>query len=254
MRSIGLLLVIPALAWSLGCSYATAGQSSASTPPSTSSGPDLAAGTTICATLTKPIDSRKAKPGLAIAATVTLPVLSHGKVLIPNDAKMIGHVTLAHPRSRDAAESELAIVFDHALLKDGSELPLALTIQAIGRPAAPAAADQDNDDPDLAIRRGNPAGSAPTQTPQRPFPHPQPGQPPQAGSPDTDPQNPRHPVLDASNHGAIGLPDLTLTESVDAATGSMVRSLKNDVKLDTGTELVLRVLGSTGSTSGTTNR
>ncbi|HKN60242.1 MAG TPA: hypothetical protein VJW93_03630 [Candidatus Acidoferrales bacterium] len=254
MRSIGLLLVIPALVWSLGFPHAAATQSSASAPLSASSGADLVAGTTICATLTKPIDSRKAKPGEAIAARVTLPVLSHGKVLIPNDAKIIGHVTLVQPRSRDNAESELAILFDHALLKDGGELPLALTIQAIGRPAPPAVAAQDNDDPDLAIRRGSPSGSAPTQTPQRPFPHPPPGQPPQAASPDTDPQNPRHPVLDASNHGAIGLPDLTLTESADAATGSMVRSLKNDVKLDTGTELVLRVVGSTGSSGSTTNQ
>lgn len=252
MRSIGLSLVIPALVWGLGSPYAAATQSSASAPPSTPSGADLAAGTTICATLTKPIDSRKAKPGEAIAARVTLPVLSHGKVLIPNDAKMIGHVTLTQPRSRDGAESELAIVFDHALLKDGSELPLALTIQAIGRPAPPAAV-QDNDDTDLAIHRESPSGSASSPR-QGGFPHPQPGQLPQAASPDTDAQASRHPVLDASNHGAIGLPDLTLTESADAATGSTITSLKNDVKLDAGTELVLRVLDSTGSSGGTANQ
>jgi hypothetical protein len=252
MRPIGLLLVIPALAWSLDFPHVAAGQSSASTRPSASSGADLAAGTTICATLTKPIDSRKAKPGEAIAARVTLPVLSHGKVLIPNDAKIIGHVTLAQPRYRDNSESELAIVFDHALLKDGSELPLALTVQAIGRPTSSAVV-QDTDDPDVAIRRGSPDGSA--SNPRQPgFPHPHPGEPPQAASPDTDAQPMRHPVLDASNHGAIGLPDLTLTESADAATGSMVKSLKNDVKLDTGTELVLRVLDSPGNSGSTANQ
>ena len=252
MRSIGLLLVIPALVWSLGRPYAAAGQSSASTPPGASSGADFAAGITICAELVKPIDSRKAKPGEVIAARVTLPVLSHGKVLIPNDAKIIGHVTLAQARSRDAAESELAIVFDHVLLKYGSELPLALTIQAIGRPAPPAVV-QDNDDPDLALRRESPSASA-TSPRQGSFPHPQPGQLPQAASPDTEAQAMRHPVLDASNHGAIGLPDLTLAESADAATGSTVRSLKVDIKLDTGTELVLRVLGSAGSSGGATNQ
>lgn len=252
MRSIGLLLVIPALAWSLGFPRVPAGQSSVSAPPGTPSGADLAVGTTICAALTKPIDSRKAKPGDPIAARVTLPVLARGKVLIPNDAKIIGHVTLAQPHSRDNAESQLAIVFDHALLKNGSDLPLALTIQAIGRPAPPAVV-QDSDDPDVAIRRGSPDGSA--SNPRQPgFPHPPPGQPPQAASPDTEAQAMRHPVLDASNHGAIGLPDLTLTESADAASGSMVRSLKNDVKLDTGTELVLRVLDSTGNSGGTANQ
>lgn len=252
MKSIGLLLVIPALVWSLGFPHVAAGQSSTSAPPSASSRADLAAGSTICAELTKPIDSRKTKPGEAIAARVTLPVLSHGKVLIPNDTKIIGHVTLAQPRSRDITPSELAIVFDHVLLKDGSELPLALTIQAIGRPAPPPAV-QENDDPDVALRRESPSTSASSPR-QGGFPHPQPGQLPQAASPDADAQAMRHPVLDASNHGAIGLPDLTLTESADAATGSMVKSLKNDVKLDTGTELVLRVLDSTGSSGGTANQ
>jgi hypothetical protein len=252
MRSIGLLLVIPALVWSPGFASAGATQSSASAPLSAPSGADLAAGTTICATLTKPIDSRKAKPGLAIAATVTLPVLSHGKVLIPNDAKIIGHVTLAQPRSRDGVESELAIVFDRALLKDGSELPLALTIQAIGRPAPPPVL-QDNDDPDATIRRGNPDGSAPSPR-QGGFPHPHPGDPPQATSPDADSLNLRHPVLDASNHGTIGLPDLILMESADPATGSTVRSAKNDVKLDAGTELVLRVISPTSGSAGTNNQ
>jgi hypothetical protein len=252
MRSIGLLLVIPALAYSLGLRSAAAAQSSVSPPPGTPSASDLAAGTTICATLTKPIDSRKAKPGDAIAARVTLPVLSHGKVLIPNDAKIIGHVTLAQPRSRDGAESQLAIVFDHALLKDGSELPLALTIQAVGRPSPPPVL-QDNDDPDAAIRRESP-GASPSPPRQGSFPRPQPGQLPQAASPDTDAQTMRHPALDAGNHGAIGLPDLTLTESADAATGSMVRSLKSDVKLETGTELVLRVLDATGNSGSTANQ
>jgi hypothetical protein len=251
MRSIGLLLVIPALVWSLGFPQVAAGQSSASAPPSTPSGANLVVGTTICAELTKPIDSRKAKPGATIAARVTLPVLSHGKVLIPSNAKMIGHVTLAQPRSRDTAESQLAIVFDHALLKDGSELPLSLTVQAIGRPMLPTAAisGQDSDNSDAAIHRGSPDGPAPSPR-QGGFPHPHPGEPPQAASPDADAQAMRHPVLDASNHGAIGLPDLTLTESADSVTGSMVRSLKNDVKLDAGTEIVLRVLGSTGNSGG----
>jgi hypothetical protein len=252
MRAIGLLLAIPAVAWGAGSAYASPKQSSASAPLTSSSGTDLAAGTTICAALAKPIDAKKAKPGQAIAATVTLPVLLHGKVLLANDARIIGHVTLAKTRSRGDAESELAIVFDRAVLKDGSKLPLVLIIQAIGRPSPPALADQDNDDSDLAITRGSPTGSASSPR-QTGFPHPRPGEPPQVAHPDTNTLAKRHPVLDASNHGAIGLPDLTLTESADPATGSMVRSFKNDVKLDSGTEIVLRVLGSTGSSGGTTN-
>ncbi len=250
MRAITLLLVIPAFAWGAVPAYASPQQSSASAPLTAPSGADLAAGTTICVALAKSIDAKKAKPGESIAATVTLPVLSHGKILIPNDAKITGHVTLAKTRSHGATESELAILFDRAVLKDGSELPLALTIQAIGRPSPSAAelAGQEPYNPDAALGPGVPG--APASTPRQPgFPprSQQPTNPSQPLHPDSDPQDTRHPVLDASNHGAVGLPDVTLAESSDVATGSLVKSPKKDVKLDSGTEIILRVVGSSSS-------
>jgi hypothetical protein len=254
MRSIGLLLIIPALAWGVGSAYAPPGQSSASGRLTTPDA-DLATGTTICATLAKPIDAKKVKPGEAIAARVTLPVLSHGKVLIPNDAKIIGHVTLAKIRAPGGTESELAIVFDRAVLKDGSQLPLALTVQAIGNPTLPAAAIADQEAANADPIGRIPAGP-PSTTPRQPgsgsrSPSTNPSRTP---APDADSPGLRHPTLDASNHGAIGLPDLTLTESSDAASGSVVRSPKNDVKLESGTELILRVVGSPGSSDSTSNQ
>ena len=47
-------------------------------------------------------------------------------------------------RSKDQATSELKIAFDHAISKNGTEIPLALGIQAIGRSQASAAAMADD--------------------------------------------------------------------------------------------------------------
>src|ERR1700726_4144910 len=50
---------------------------------------------------------------------------------------------LVAKRSKDQATSELEIALDHAILKNGTEIPLALGIQAIGRSQASAAAMAD---------------------------------------------------------------------------------------------------------------
>jgi hypothetical protein len=243
MRAIGLSLATLATLIGVGI-----GQGFPRPFPSsaTSSASVLAVGTTICVALANSIDARKAKPGDAITARVTLPVLSHGKVIIPNSAKITGHVTLVQTRSHNNNESRIGIVFDRAVLKDGSELPLSLTVQAIGRTSQSAAeiAGQDPYNPNVA--------TAPA--PRKPgFPgRPQSADPPQPGRPDADSQNAQHPILDTGSHGAIGLPDVTLTDSSDAASGSLVMSSKKNVKLDNGTEMILRVIGTAGDSGGTT--
>jgi hypothetical protein len=230
--------------------YATVRQASeqagAPAPPNDSTKSDLAPGTTICVALATTIDAKKANPGQLIFARVTLPVLGKGKVILPNDAKIMGHVVSARPRSQDGDESEVAIVFDHAVVKRGTQMPLALTVQAIGRStmSAEEIADQQ-------ARTRGPFGAGSSQasnsTTRQPnmVPPPMPREDPDPGPP--GPVTPglnggQHPALDTGSHGTVGLPDLTLTESADATTGSLVRAKKKDVKLESGTEMILRVL------------
>jgi hypothetical protein len=205
---------------------------------------ELASGTTICVTLSKTIDAKKAKAGDAIMAHVTLPVLARGKVLLPNDTKITGHVVSAKKRSRDEGQSQLAIVFDRAVLKDGSVVPLALTVQAIGMSAFSAAelARDDNSD-------GNPFGGAARQPATMPttrqptmLPPPTAREVPTPRSPGSDAPGAQHPALDTGSHGAVGLPNLTLTESPNAARGSVVKATKKNVKLESGMEMILRVV------------
>lgn len=248
-RAISLWLATPALlATFSGISRApqSAGQPTqqstqepgASVPVNSASGDELPTGTTICVALAKSIDAKKAKPGDAIVARVTLPVLAKGKVFLPNDAKITGYVVSAKPRA-EGHESEVAIVFDHAVTKDGSAVPLALTVQAIGRSAfAAEITDQDG------------SGSGPFAAASRQNPSPHATLPPRAtgetatpNTPGDDSPNAPHPALDTGSHGAVGLPNLTLTEAPDASSASVVKAAKKDVKLEYGMEMILRVVG-----------
>jgi hypothetical protein len=100
----------------------------------------LAAGTTLNAQLSRSLDSKKAKPGDVVIAQTTEAVKVDGKIVIPNNTKLVGHVTRASARARGDADSVLAVQFDRAVLKDGREMPLQVTLQAM-------AADQGNTRP-----------------------------------------------------------------------------------------------------------
>src|ERR1700747_2215761 len=91
----------------------------------------LASGTALNAQLTHSLDSKKAKPGDVVTAQTTAPVKIDGKVVIPNNTKLVGHVTRASARVKGDRDSVLAVQFDRAVLKDGHEMPLQVTLQAM---------------------------------------------------------------------------------------------------------------------------
>jgi hypothetical protein len=205
-------------------------------------GEALSVGRVIYAELTQTIEARKAKIGEPIAAKVTLAVLSRGEVLIADGAKISGHVTEAKRRSKKNPESVLGIVFDRAELKEGGELRLALTVQAVGiggfstGSMASAITDPDSHySPAAALPgvSGHGAGSAIT---------PAAAELPEAA---------RQPALDLGSKGVIGLSDLQLEEGTETTKGSLVTSTSKNVKLDHGDELVLRVIASKSTPAGT---
>ncbi len=103
----------------------------------------LAAGTAVNAELNQALDSKKAKEGDAVTAHTTEAVKSGGKVVIPKGSKLVGHVTRATARAKGDADSALAVQFDRAILKDGQTMPLQVAIQALesGEPAAAVSGD-----------------------------------------------------------------------------------------------------------------
>jgi hypothetical protein len=115
---------------------AKAGQSSAS----------LANDTAMNATLSQPVDARKNKPGDQVTAKTTEATKSEGKVVIPKGSKLIGHVTECKQRSKEEKESALGVVFDKAILKNGEEIPLNVTIRALAAAQTAAATSVGGDD------------------------------------------------------------------------------------------------------------
>lgn len=104
----------------------------------------FAQSTEIDATLERRIDARRASVGDEVRATLNEPVRSQDGVVIEQGATLVGRITAATQyqratRAREGAASTLGIVFDKAVLGDGRELPMNATIQAIA--AAQSATD-----------------------------------------------------------------------------------------------------------------
>jgi len=85
----------------------------------------------ISATLVKPVDARKAKPGDPVTAKTNRDAKAADGTTIKRGSTLVGHITQASSVS-GSADSTLGIVFDKAVSKDGHEVPLSSSIRAIG--------------------------------------------------------------------------------------------------------------------------
>jgi len=81
--------------------------------------------------LEKSVDARKNHAGDEVLARTTENVNSKRQILIPKGAKLVGHVTEVRAKAKDESQSVLGIRFDRAVLQDGHEIPLAVSIQAL---------------------------------------------------------------------------------------------------------------------------
>jgi hypothetical protein len=216
----------------------------------------LSAGTNVQAELTKSLDAKKAKAGDEVAAKVTQDVKSNGQVVVRKGSKLIGHVTEAKARNQENSESRLGIMFDRAVLKDGQEVTLNAVIQALA-PATNVSAAAD----DAALLGGG-----------TPAPQPSGGSGvagsamggatsaigSTVGGAASTVGNTAGSVgrtasgtvngagsLSSTSRGVIGLQGLSLNSAASgSAQGSVISSSSRNVKLDSGTQMVLQVNGS----------
>lgn len=223
-----------------------------SNPAQASASPRIAPGSVIPVQLTKSIDAKKLKNGDAVEAKVIQDLkTANGNIVIAKDTRVVGHVTETQVRSKEQKESQLGITFDHAVMKDGGDVPLPLSIQAI---IAPPSASQNNNgnsagasagpmptpgagnsSGNSSARPGGMGAGTPTPTASSPSPtNADTATSAQAGS------NPRQPIT-GNTQGVVGIPNLTLSPAQDTAQGSVVSSEKNNVKLESGTFMLLRV-------------
>ncbi len=84
--------------------------------------------------LSKTLKAKKLKVGDKVKAEVSQDVISHGKVIIPVETKLVGHVTEVSARDSAHPESRLGIVFDRILLKHFHDIDFEAVVQAVSQP------------------------------------------------------------------------------------------------------------------------
>jgi hypothetical protein len=227
---------------------------------SASSGAQLANGTTVNAVLVNPVDARKNKPGDAVVAKTTQDVKSDGQVVIPKGSRVIGHVTQANARAKGESQSSLGIVFDHALLKGGQEVPLNTTVQAVAA-AQSAAYASTADDMGSMSSMGSGAVSSSARSSEGLLG----GVTSSAGATAGTVTNVATGIggnaggalnsatsaggsvtgsLNSTSAGVVGLPGMTLNSATSTmAQGSLITSTGKNIHLDSGTQMLLKVTG-----------
>ncbi len=221
---------------------------SANSPAANTAGnhPKIAPGSVIPVQLTKTVDAKKAKTGDQVIAKVTQDMKTgNGDVLVPKDTKIIGHVTEAQARSKEQKESQMGIAFDHAVMKDGNQMDLPMSIQAVigqqqqnNTASAPGGGDQGATASPSGMSGGGASG------------RPGAGSTPPAGSAQAPSDNgsvndqnakSAQPQINGQTTGVIGISNLSLSTGPNGTNGSVMTSEKNNVKLESGTMLLLKV-------------
>jgi hypothetical protein len=80
------------------------------------------------------LKAKKLKVGDKVKAEVSQDVVSKGKIIIPVETKLIGHVTEVSARGSGHPESRLGIVFDRILLNHHQEINFEGVVQAVSQP------------------------------------------------------------------------------------------------------------------------
>jgi hypothetical protein len=208
----------------------------------------IPSGTVIPAELARSIDARKSKQGDPVVAKVMRDLLSNGQVVIPRGAKIIGHVTEAKGREKGESDSMVGIVFDRITLKDGRELPVQASIQAIAKPQPSSTVTATQNQPMSETGTGMPGGAAgnPGMGGMNRQGAPGAQMPPSGGAaatPDATASNtPAGMSLSPNSQGVIGIDGLLLSaQAANGTEGSVISSNSKNVKLDSETQLLLRV-------------
>jgi hypothetical protein len=214
----------------------------AQTPPPTSGTTQrFAPGSTLRAELDKTIDAKKASAGEPVLAKTMDELKSGNEVVAPRGAKIIGHVVAATPHEKNSP-STLEIAFDKLDLGNGTEIPMKASIQALSKPQSynmqPGGDNTGQMGPPSGGNnpmggRGIPPGGGGMGQPNE---NPNPGNIGNLGAPN---QNAPSGNISPNAQGVAGMSGISL--SPGPAQDSVITSEKHNVKLDSGTQMILRV-------------
>jgi hypothetical protein len=212
----------------------------ASGPPQT--GHQVAAAS-VSAELTKRIDTKNAKQGDEVNARVTSTAKLPDGTELPRGTKLIGKVTDVKAKSKEDKSSHLAFSIDHAVLKDGKQVPVMAAVTSVTGPAQSSASEM--------MSPGG--GSAPSG-----------GSSGSMGS--SAPSAPSAPVMNTTGSGSntgggvlksaqdrvpVGnMPGVILSAASAPGSAGALDASGDNIKLDSGTMLTLSMAASGGSQAG----
>jgi hypothetical protein len=224
--------------------------------------------------LSNTLKAKKLKVGDKVKAEVSQDVVAHGKVIIPVETKLVGHVTEVSPRDSTHPESRLGIVFDRILLKHFRDIDFEAVVQAVSQPVVrrsrvdepsqmlppsmvggvsrdgPATTPGRGANSSSSNRGGSSTGGgaasaslATFQTPitvkQSPSTHVDSS----AALLATATESTGKPMSVGMPQGVFGIKGLSLSTAPSASTpGPVIVSNTENVKLDSGTQILLQVL------------
>jgi hypothetical protein len=191
----------------------------------------FAPGTELRVELEKTVDAKKAKPGDAVLAKTIDELKSGSQVIAPRGAKVIGHVVAAAPHEKDAP-SRLEIAFDKLEVGNGFEIPTKASIQALEKPEnyAPMGSDDQAGSPPAASGSSRMGGLG-TRGMESSGAN--------SGNAGTMPTRSAPSKISPNAQGVIGMSGVSL--SAGPAQDSVLTSEKHNVKLESGTQMILRV-------------
>ncbi len=177
--------------------------------------------------LVKPLDSKKLKDGDQVVCQTTAVLHARSGMVIPSKSKVIGQVTEAKARSKGDSESSLAIAFDKIQLPNGKDLPFKGVLQAV----APSLGTNTGPDTGAAAPGTIPNGRGADMSTMPP-----PSNGPALGNTGMHPQDHTgtHPLITSQSTGVLGIPNLQMDK------GSVLTSSGKEVKLDSGTQMLIR--------------
>jgi len=103
-------------------------------------------GTKIDASLATSLDAKRSKVGDEVEARTEEDIKQDGKVVMKKGTRLVGHVTQAQAKANGQAQSQIGIMFDHAVLKNGQQMPFNASIQAVASAQSAAASSLAADD------------------------------------------------------------------------------------------------------------
>ena len=172
------------------------------------------------AELTKSLDSKKLKQGDLVVAKITAELHTKTGGTIPRGSTLTGQVTESKARSKGDAQSALGIRFDKLTTPDGKEMAIKAELQAVGPSLHTNEAASTSPGPGMMAGRDQ--GMSPGTTPP---PMPSMDQKPPSSAP----------VLNGQSKGVVGIRNVELGEN------SVLFSSGKEVKLDSGTQMIVQV-------------